>query len=468
MAPATDAAAMKQGETLADVTLDESKMYTAEWVDGHTFGFTVTPVKSNRGTVLLLSRRTTARANLASAGLDEVVPGDMLISIGGEKVYHLGADNATKYLRSAKKPVTLTFQLSPYGDSSDSSLPDLAPNEYNYNWATGPLGLVLMPDPKSKLPVVKRISDKADTAALASSNLAVGDELVYVNEIPTSEYSMDAMMRIIKDLPKPMVLRFRKPLSEDQVEIPTLQQDEYDFLWEYGALGLVVGVSHEGLPFVRSFTGKGTSRQLALVQQNDEIVLVNDRSTKDMGFTETMNYIMNVPKPAVLRFRKRDDDMLLGMSRLSVSSNSPRSHSLERLSSTGGSNSRANSSNSLLSYPGHRSASAAQSQLEFMQPTVNNNNEDFFVIDERAFYQISWTDGPFGFTVREANSKRGTVMLVTKRTGKATCPGLRRVAVGDILIRIGDREISDIGFERATRYLRTVPKPVALTFQAID
>ncbi|GLD96966.1 hypothetical protein PINS_up005649 [Pythium insidiosum] len=93
---------------------------------------------------------------------------------------------------------------------------------------------------------------------------------------------------------------------------------------------------------------------------------------------------------------------------------------------------------------------------------------DTYTIDEHAFYQVKWTDGPFGSTVREADSTTGPVMLITKRTGKQTCAGLRRVAVGDILVRIGDRNVSELGFEKATRYLRKVPKPVALTFQAID
>ncbi|TYZ59009.1 hypothetical protein PybrP1_009308 [[Pythium] brassicae (nom. inval.)] len=147
---------------------------------------------------------------------------------------------------------------------------------------------VFLPDPKSRLPAIKRINhDKIESPALLQ-DVAVGDEL------------------IIRDLPKPILLRFRKPLQEHlNAEVPAIQPDEYDFLWEYGPLGLVVGETRgSGLPFVRSFTGKGTSRQLGLVQAEDEIVLVNDRSAELMGFAETMDYIMNVPKPAVLRFRR--------------------------------------------------------------------------------------------------------------------------------------------------------------------
>ncbi|TYZ68874.1 hypothetical protein PybrP1_009731 [[Pythium] brassicae (nom. inval.)] len=498
------------------IVLDERKMYTVDWSDGATFGFTVTPVNSDRGTVLLLAKRTAPAASLEAAGLHEVLPGDMLVAIGDERVYHLGADNATRYLRAVRKPVRLTLQLSPFGGSG-KSIPDLAPNEYDYLWETGPLGLVLTPDPKSKLPVIKRINhDKIESPALLQ-DVAVGDEL------------------IIRDLPKPILLRFRKPLQEHlNAEVPALQPDEYDFLWEYGPLGLVVGEARgSGLPFVRSFTGKGTSRQLGLVQAEDEIVLVNDRSAELMGFAETMDYIMNVPKPAVLRFRRRHGlvenpvaatlamaamhiageppqqvqaqsqappqlqptqhlqqlqpprkaskaelrDLSYPMSppRRSSQSQSPPQASFlgDRGSFTRGGNrsSLSSPSDEPLPPPVPTQAQAqpqAPLALPMGGPRGSSGSEDYFTIDQSAFYQIQWTDGPFGLTVREAMSKLGAVMLITKRTGKATCAGLKRVAVGDILVRIGDKNVGELGFDAATRFLRTVMKPVVLTFQAID
>lgn len=527
------------------IVLDERKMYTVDWSDGTTFGFTVTPVNSDRGTVLLLAKRTAPAAALEAAGLHEVLPGDMLVAIGDERVYHLGADNATRYLRAVRKPVRLTLQLSPFGGSG-KALPDLAPNEYDYVWESGPLGLVLTPDPKSKLPVIKRINhDKIESPALLK-DVEVGDELVYANDIATCEHSMNAIIKIIRDLPKPILLRFRKPLKEHlNAEVPELKQDEYDFLWEYGPLGLVVGEARSGLPFVRSFTGKGTSRQLGLVQAEDEIVMVNDRSAELMGFAETMDYIMNVPKPAVLRFRRRHDAVgdevanTLAMAAMRISNEhvkqapvqqqqqqqqfyqqqqqspppqqqaqlQPHQH-LQQLQPPQQARKASKAELRDLSYPlsparpsqsppqhspgalgyqsdrnsipkgGHRSSFSSQGDEPLPPPppvapqmvplNVNNNSEDYFSIDQSAFYQIQWTDGPFGLTVREAMSKLGAVMLITKRTGKATCAGLKRVAVGDILVRIGDKNVGELGFDAATRFLRTVMKPVVLTFQAID
>ncbi|EGZ22105.1 hypothetical protein PHYSODRAFT_299546 [Phytophthora sojae] len=576
-----DANALQTAQTGVDVRLDERKMYVVEWADGAAFGFTVTPVQSDRGTVLCLARRT---ASSATAGLQDVVAGDMLIAIGDEKVYHLGAASATKLLRSVQKPVRLTLQLSPYGATS-KDLPDLAPNEYTYLWESGPLGIVLTTDPKSKLPLVKRFTGKADSPAL-ERDVSVGDELVYVNQTPTSDHSISAIINIIKELPKPITLRFRKPLADElQMELPQLGEGEYDFLWEYGSLGLVVGTSADGLPYVRSFTGKGTSKQLAQVQENDEIILVNNRSAKEHGFHETMQYIMNVPKPAVIRFRrplanrnkastppKLVESVSLPTSQMAAMSMDPPSHpqrapSPVRSASIGGappapapgrSYSAASENEAAPSLLGYRSARSnssftrhqhsskyqthpqhqvqATEDLSFAQTAPSQENgyhqsqpqqayqqappqqqqqqqqqqhspyqpsplqqqhpfhqtpplqqlyqqssfqqsyqpapqmeeEEFFEIDMNAYYQIQWTDGPFGFTVREAQSKQGAVVLITKRTGKSTCAGLRRVAVGDILIKIGDKDVRQLGFERSTMHLRNVPKPVVLTFQAID
>lgn len=547
MSVQSESSALQQAGTERDVLLDERRMYVVEWQDGAVFGFTVTPVKSDRGTVLCLARRTTPQANLFAAGLQDVVPGDMLIAIGDEKVYHLGAENATKYLRSVQKPVRLTMQLSPFGAAAQD-VPALAPNEYHYVWESGPLGIVLTTDAKSKLPVVKRLTGKADNPAL-ERDVAIGDELVYVNELLTRDYSIAKIIDIIKDLPKPITLRFRKPLGDNMdATVPDLAGDEYDFLWDYGPLGLVVGTSKDGLPFVRSFTGKGTSRQLGQVQESDEIVMVNDRLARDMGFTETMNYIMNVPKPAVIRFRRRQP----AKSRLSAgstaSTNSTAAPALStsptaqmaamnlgtspprRTSGAVSSPDRSRTAshqvdgnNTILAYRGSRATSVTrhhhsvhanqppavpqQQQQQQQQAPLQMDDlafsynkspptqpmpapvsiltpqtarpsqpatpqlqfeDEFFEIDVQAYYQIQWSDGPFGFTVREAHTKRGAVLLVTKRTGKETCKGLRRVAVGDILIKIGEQDVTEIGFERATMFLRSVPKPVILTFQAID
>ncbi|CAI5735127.1 unnamed protein product [Hyaloperonospora brassicae] len=560
----------------ADVQLDERQMYVVEWADGAVFGFTVAPVQSDRGPVLCLARRTAADA---SVGLQDVVPGDLLVAIGPDKVYHMGATQATNRLRAVPKPVRLTLQLSPFGADASAAaaplteLPPLAPHECTYVWTSGPLGIVLTTDAVSKLPRVKRFTGKADSVALARE-VQVGDELIYVNQTPTRAHSIAAIIHLIREMPKPITLRFRKnPLPE--AHETALPEGDYDFLWEFGSLGLVVGTSADGLPYVRSFTGKGTSKQLAQVRENDEIVMVNDRLASELGFHETMQYIMNVPKPALIRFRRpaanqrktgmldqsaKSTMSLLTAQTAAMGVNGEPPH-LQRTSSVGPSACAAGSppattlvrsqssshcslaadetdaSPGILAYRSTRSNSSLpivrrqnvakhqgqpsqagqgvedltfgqmasaqgygdtgyrhqqpppphepyheqvplQQQQSFYRSSQEGQQQarngslgedgDFYEIDSDAYYQIQWTDGPFGFTVREAQSEQGSVVLITKRTGKSTCAGLRRVAVGDILIKIGNKDVRQLGFERSTMHLRNVPKPVLLTFQAID
>lgn len=623
-----------------DLLLDETKMYTVDWRSGKPFAFDVSSIISDRGPVLLLTRRLVSKDELFSMGLEKVVPGDILVAIDREPIYTIGGEAAHNRLRITSKPVTLCFQLSPYGSKSDQALPTLAPNEYNYHWEDGPLGIVLTSDRELGIPVVKRINTTEIELSVHQNRsfihqISVGDALVYVNDFPACEYGTRATIDKIKTLSKPIVLRFRKPLHNVNVEIPALREGEYDILWEYGNLGLVLGTSKSGVPFVRSFTGKGSSKQLKLVREGDELVLVNDQIARPHGFSEIMSYVQNVPKPAVLRFRRiwtenpsqemdrnggvhRDDsqfqahsqarsdvshnmqhdsqfrnhsqarpDVSHGMqhnsqkicdirkqksSPLSIlgykeitsvvkdrqhNSNPPQprrsgyleqsndrtySHQLSNAVSFDTSHHRSTQSHHPYipsqqvngryykagESPGRNMAQSDQfrqyrsevgnndgmdrgpnrgarhsSRTEYStqysrrkeshkplqtprqisvrfeqsthsdQDTVSRSSlentikKDHYQIDQSAYYVVQWISGPFGCIVRGVQSSQGPVLLITKRTGKSTCAGLQRVAIGDLLVRIGDLFVSTLSFQDAAKYLRSVPKPVSLTFQAI-
>nr|CCA22429.1 conserved hypothetical protein [Albugo laibachii Nc14] len=620
-----------------DLLLDETKMYTVQWRSGKTFAFNVSSINSDRGIVLLLTRRVVSKDDLLSMGLEKVVPGDILVAIDREPIYSIGAEAAQERLRRASKPLRLCFQLSPYGSKSDQALPSLAPNEYNYHWEDGPLGIVLTSDRELGIPVVKRINTTEIDFSIHQNRsfihqITVGDALVYVNNFPTCEYGTRATIDKIKTLSKPIVLRFRKPLHNINVEIPALREGEFDILWEYGNLGLVLGTSKNGVPFVRSFTGKGSSKQLKLVREGDELVLVNDRIARPQGFSEIMSYVQNVPKPAVLRFRRiraessnqememndrieRSDShsqsyshsrsgpigiqhesqkncdiqeqkpsslSLLGYKQISSTAkvrqpnhNPPQpqrsgyieqsnngSHTQQmpdaapyhhnrttqshhpympsqqvneryyKVSEPSGSNmtqsdrfhqhGRSNHRSSMSEtdhnhtldrrmvrsarHPSRNEHSTQHSRNEhtrqysqskehhqpskaprqssvrfeqstnsdqdtisrsFMENGQNVRKKEHYQIDQSAYYVVQWISGPFGCIVRGVQSSQGPVLLITKRTGKSTCAGLQRVAIGDLLIRIGDLFVSTLSFQDAAAYLRSVPKPVSLTFQAI-
>jgi hypothetical protein len=619
-----------------DVILDEKQMYHVEWKDHSPFGFIMTPILSDRGTVLLLTRRTIKKDLLRSSGLQEVVPGDILVGIGAEKVYDLGFDHATRYLKCIQRPVRLIFQLSPYQNDM-ATTNTIALNEYVYTWHEGALGLVLCPDEKLKIPIVKKITAKPENTIL-HQKISIGDHLIYVNNIPTCEYHMSAIVHVMQTLPKPIQLRFRKPLRNEKIEIPLLGENEYELLWEYGPLGLVLGVSKEGLPFVRNLTGKGTSLQLSMVQKHDQIVLVNEKSALQMGFNGTMNYLMHAPKPTLLRFRRSNmgrqerfsiyeegvlppgsfiassispslpplpplpfaasssittsttttttpstssvplpsvssssEVKLLSMEQLQLAStpitgtlmmshnnqledsllkdslqqrqqqqqqqqqqqiptttyrtssqticlDDPKAMSSvqlqqqqqqpqqqqpqqqqqqeqqpqqqqkqqeQRLSSFSSSSSSSssssvaslgsNGSNGSNGSIGNTSTSPSTPPLlttttitSTIPPTMYRTSSQTICLDPKAMYTVQWSGGPFGFTVREMKSTQGCVLLMTKRTGKSTCSELKRIAIGDILIQIGDKKTFDLGLEKSAVELRKIPKPVELIFQAMN
>ncbi|ETV83417.1 hypothetical protein H257_04146 [Aphanomyces astaci] len=296
-------------------------------------------------------------------------------------------------------------------------MPPIRQNEYDFLWEGGALGLVLVEDASVHMPVVKRVSTHVSTAA---KYVAEGDILVYINANRTRDFNMPALMGMLKDLKKPICMRFRRARDLPEGNTPTLpplERNEYEFLWEQGSLGMTLGVTaHKATPYVKRLTGKGISPHLALVVPGDELVMINENVCGDLGFEAAMDFIKAVPKPAVLRFR-------------------------HAVSPTGAAT------------PPEAAASHFETKL--------------MALDEANMYCVQWSDGPFGLTVKELATESGPVPVVTRKTGRNTCAGLRRVAVGDVLVEIGSMKVTDLGFENATKVLRNIAKPVALKFQAV-
>ncbi|RHY32551.1 hypothetical protein DYB32_002449 [Aphanomyces invadans] len=298
-------------------------------------------------------------------------------------------------------------------------MPPIRKNEYDFMWEGGALGLVLVEDPTHRMPIVKRVSSHVSTA---SKFVSEGDILVYINANQTREYKMPALMGMLKDLKKPICMRFRRAhdLPEDNSPmLPPLEPSEYEFLWEEGNLGMTLGITTQtAIPYVKRLTGKGTSPHLALVAPGDELVMINEKACGDLGFDAAMSFIKSVPKPAVLRFRQV-----------------------------------AGPADAVAAAQGAADSTSHQAAL--------------MKLDEASMYCVQWSDGPFGLTVKELLTESGPVPVVTRKTGRNTCAGLRRVAVGDVLVEIGTMKVTDLGFENATKVLRNIAKPVALKFQAV-
>ncbi|OQR81520.1 hypothetical protein THRCLA_11650, partial [Thraustotheca clavata] len=323
------------------------------------------------------------------------------------------------------------------------SMPRRHRNEYDFQWGGGSLGLVLVEDPTNRVPVVKRL------ASQASRMVQEGDLLLYINANPTQDYKMPALMGMLKDLPKPIIMRFKRsgadfgsepapppapvrtsaPVASPPAPVrspapslaspptvparPALLEGEYEFHWEDGSLGLAFSATAAELPYVKRLTGRGESPDLLLVTPGDELIMINDKVCAEIGFDQSLQTIKSAAKPAILRFRNV------------------------------------------------KFTTKEQAEPEpVAEPKALRLND-------ACMYSITWSDGPFGLTLKEQATNKGSVPIVTRKTGRNTCAGLQRVAIGDLLVEIGSMKVVDLGFENTTKVLRNVAKPVVLRFQAV-
>ncbi|TYZ59362.1 hypothetical protein PybrP1_002915 [[Pythium] brassicae (nom. inval.)] len=108
-----------------------------------------------------------------------------------------------------------------------------------------------------------------------------------------------------------------------------------------------------------------------------------------------------------------------------------------------------------------------------------------FPLSNAAFYEIEWRTGEFGFSFQRVYAEdergvdgRGAMFLrMLLDTDRGTCRSFRDVRVGDILIKIGDVKVSDLGFDTArdpsaalTKYFTELrlQTPMRLVFQRME
>lgn len=293
-------------------------------------------------------------------------------------------------------------------------LPGLRENEYEFLWEHGSLGLCLIWDESLNVPVVKRLTGSGSSPSI--SRVEEGDILVFINTRATKDYEMDQIMDLLTRLPKPILLRFESRKKLHEIKIPSLRTGEYEILWEEGTLGIVMEESVGHIPMVKRITGNGMSRGMSKVSIGDTLVLANDRSSAKVGFHGIMAYLQDTRKPLLLRFFREQE-----------AAAPPRDSTLSRSSSV-------------------RTSSTVASEADC--------------------YQVQWNDGPFGLTLKDLETDEGSIPAVARITGRTTCAGLRRVAVGDFLVEIGPFQTRELGFENTTKLLRNIEKPVSLKFQA--
>lgn len=119
-----------------------------------------------------------------------------------------------------------------------------------------------------------------------------------------------------------------------------------------------------------------------------------------------------------------------------------------------------------------------------------SNGSTSFVLNELSFYDVEWKSGEFGFSVQpvyaeqhedfhDANNERQVERMYLRmllNTDRSTCKSFRTVRVGDVLVQIGDQQVSELvhgedlsgsALTKLFAHLST-QTPMRLTFQRMD
>lgn len=118
-----------------------------------------------------------------------------------------------------------------------------------------------------------------------------------------------------------------------------------------------------------------------------------------------------------------------------------------------------------------------------------SSGSNTFPLNARAFYEIEWRTGEFGFSFQrvyaeacddDGDDRHATPEMYLRMlldTDRGTCKSFHDVHVGDILIQIGDVKVSDLGFDSArdpgaalTKYFTELrmQTPMRLVFQRME
>ncbi|KDO32379.1 hypothetical protein SPRG_02856 [Saprolegnia parasitica CBS 223.65] len=112
-------------------------------------------------------------------------------------------------------------KLNPWAEQMIAAfqLPPLKDDEYFVQWETGRLGVNIMEDKESELPIVWTIIDPSSPLAAA---MEVGDYLLCVNELRAEDNTFHSFLQLLTTKQKPVLLRFRRarPRDDTQPEPP--------------------------------------------------------------------------------------------------------------------------------------------------------------------------------------------------------------------------------------------------------
>lgn len=341
---------------------------------------------------------------------------------------------------------------------------------YQFIWETQSLGVSLKLDPRTCIPYVHRLTGSGSPLI---RRIEIGDQLLAVHDIHLQQqHTMKNIIHILQNVSKPAVLTFRAmhTLCFHRALVPEIvetgrPEKQYEVVWKRGSLGLTFDKISQANPLPCVKKNHPQKRTVDSIQSNnaieigDILVGVNHRRCEDMKTIDAiMLYINDLVKPIVLRFERRPlvspcpvmnvklkqpDVPQMGDHRTDMEEKS-----LQREKATQNEQHKQESSKYV----------RCHSMSEHERGKINLQNT----------YMLQWTDGPLGMTLKERYSTMGYIPQVARLTGHATCAVLHRVAVGDFLLQIGPYKTFEVGFDRSKQLLKTMPKPIELTFQAND
>ncbi|KAE9006583.1 hypothetical protein PR003_g16817 [Phytophthora rubi] len=146
------------------------------------------------------------------------------------------------------------------------------------------------------------------------------------------------------------------------------------------------------------------------------------------------------------------------------------------------------SSTSVSSYVRRSRARAPMDLKNQLPPSIGvlsglSSGSSTFVMDPSCFYDVTWKLGEFAFSVQrvyteenefefdDRNQEPQLFLRMLLNTERSTCKSFRDVRLGDVLIRVGDSYVSDLGLEGSGTVLTkffaklTARTPIKLTFQ---
>lgn len=421
------------GSTDDRVSDKEPNMYEITW-SGGLLGLIF---KQSNESKMPRVRRVNPKGE--ARGLEKASVGDTLVELNGKPVCSRSFDEIVAELKTGSFPMRLILQpcatpprlttASSVCSSAFSELNRQVDNQdestYEIVWNDGTqLGITLKEMNRSA--VVRRVSGELER------KVQLNDVLIQVNETSMKDVPFSTIMNLLKFKPKPLRLLFSHPIKETETT-------NYVVYWGDEPLGIVLKENDDREVYVDRLTNKGLSQRMDHHFHLGDILLsIADISVTDIGFKQSINILKSVQKPVKLVF----------------STPIQSAPSLEHQFSGCSLNDSQAGDDETENF----------SDLDLDDSYRNDSFSSFHVddaVDDKNDLALDWTGGPLGVTLKKSNDN---YVLVSRLTGRGYTEGLTKLATGDELIGVNGLNTREIGFDETLQLLKTLPKPVTLSF----